>query len=492
MDKKLSSSAYILVGSMLFGLFFGAGNLIFPVQLGQLAGLQTPLATFGFLIAAIGIPFLGVVAIGMSQSDGLFELAKRVHPAFGYGMTILLYLTIGPFFAMPRTGTVSYEVGLAPYIPAKWQALALALFTSLFFLVALWFALRPGKILVYVGKILNPLFLCILAILILASFLFPMADISPTIIADKYQATPFFSGFLEGYNTMDGLAALGFGIIIIATLKSLGVTSPKGIALGTVKAGFVSVLLMAVIYSCLAYIGATSVELIGISPNGGNALALIAKHYFTSVGSVLLALIITLACLKTAIGLISACADTFHGLFPKVASYKGFAIFFAVFGATVANIGLTQIIELAIPMLMLLYPLAIALIITGITSPLFKHRTIVYKTTILFTFFVSVADMFKAIQNSPYIVDAYTQFTRYCTENFSFCSSLADWLPEPITTLSFATQYINFCQNHLYFFDLGMGWVIPCLIGYGIGLVLAFLSPKKEGLPPQVHVVSPQ
>lgn len=317
MDKKLSSSAYILVGSMLFGLFFGAGNLIFPVQLGQLAGLQTPLATFGFLIAAIGIPFLGVVAIGMSQSDGLFELAKRVHPAFGYGMTILLYLTIGPFFAMPRTGTVSYEVGLAPYIPAKWQALALALFTSLFFLVALWFALRPGKILVYVGKILNPLFLCILAILILASFLFPMADISPTIIADKYQATPFFSGFLEGYNTMDGLAALGFGIIIIATLKSLGVTSPKGIALGTVKAGFVSVLLMAVIYSCLAYIGATSVELIGISPNGGNALALIAKHYFTSVGSVLLALIITLACLKTAIGLISACADTSTVYFQK-------------------------------------------------------------------------------------------------------------------------------------------------------------------------------
>ena len=483
MDKKLSSSAYILVGSMLFGLFFGAGNLIFPVQLGQLSGVHVNLATLGFLTTAIGIPFLGVVAIGVSKSSGLFELASRVHPSFGYGMTILLYLTIGPFFALPRTGTVSYEVGLAPYIPAEWQGIALGLFTSLFFLVALFFALKPGKILIYVGKILNPLFLSVLAILILASFLFPMADISSESIAPQYQVSPFLTGFLEGYNTMDGLAALGFGIIIVTTLKSLGVTSTKGIALGTVKAGAVSVFLMVIIYSALARIGATSVEVIGISPNGGIALADVARHYFTSAGSIILAFIITLACIKTAIGLITACADTFHGLFPKIASYNNFAIFFAVFAATVANIGLTHIIELAIPMLMFLYPLAIALIATGITSPLFKHRQCVYRTTVFFTMFVSVADLFNAIRNSTYIVDTYNAFTNYCVNTFDICKSIASWLPESLTSFAFATSYIEFFQKHLAFFDLGMGWVLPAVAGYLVGLVIVVCTPHKNVTP---------
>lgn len=464
---------------MLFGLFFGAGNLIFPVQLGQLAGSNTPVATLGFLITAIGIPFLGVVAIGMSQSSGLFELASKVHPSFGYGMTILLYLTIGPFFALPRTGTVSYEVGLAQYMPEEWQTAALGLFTTAFFLAALFFSLRPAKILFYVGKVLNPLFLFVLAILITAGFLFPMSEISPLNIAPAYQTAPFFTGFIEGYNTMDGLAALGFGIIIIATLKSLGVTSTKGIALGTVKAGFVSVFLMVVIYSCLSYLGATSVGAIGVSPNGGHALAQISTYYFTSTGSIIMALIITLACLKTAIGLITACADTFHSLFPKVASYRQFTVFFAVFGGLVANIGLTHIIRLAIPMLMFLYPLAIALITAGLTSPLFKHRQCVYVTTILFTLFPSIGDLFKAIRDSEYIVQGYAQFTSFCVENSSLCASIASAIPDNIKNFTFAAAYIQFCQDHLYFFDLGMGWVVPALAGYAAGIIIFLITRNK-------------
>ncbi|HBN81549.1 MAG TPA: branched-chain amino acid transport system II carrier protein, partial [Ruminococcaceae bacterium] len=235
MDKKLSASSYIAVGSMLFGLFFGAGNLIFPVHMGQEAGSAVWTATAGFLITAIGLPFLGVVAIGVSKSDGLFDLAGRVHPVFAYGMTILLYLTIGPFFALPRTATVSYEIGVDPFIPDDYKIAGLACFSLLFFAAALFFALRPSKILTWVGKILNPLFLVFLAILIVTSFVRPMGSVNAAQVQDAYGSVPFFKGFTEGYNTMDALASLAFGIIVVRTLRGLGVNSPRSIAAGTLK-----------------------------------------------------------------------------------------------------------------------------------------------------------------------------------------------------------------------------------------------------------------
>ncbi len=441
MDKKLTLSSYVLIGSMLFGLFFGAGNLIFPVHMGQEAGSNVMVATIGFLITGIGLPFLGVVAIGASKSDGLFGLASRIHPLYAYGMTVLLYLTIGPFFALPRTGTVSYEIGLAPYIAKEYQTLGLAGFTILFFLVALIFSLKPSKILTWIGKVLNPLFLLFLAFLVVISFLSPMGATSGAEIHGAYIAEPFFKGFTEGYNTMDALASLAFGIIVVQTLRDLGVQSPRNIAIGTVKAGVVSVLLMGLIYSCLAYIGATSVAKYGVSANGGIALAQIADYYFGSAGSILLAIIVTLACLKTAIGLITACSETFQTLFPKTLSYKGYVYLFTLVSCLIGNVGLTQIISLSIPVLMFLYPLAITLIILAFLSPLFKHRQIVYILTTVCTLFASVADAFNA-------------------------------MPDSIKSQSFVQDFLALSYNLLPFFDLGMGWVIPMVIGLSLGWLI--------------------
>ena len=297
MDKRLSLSSYIFIGSMLFGLFFGAGNLIFPVHMGQEAGTNILPATLGFLVTGIGLPFLGVVAIGVSKSDGLFDLASRVHPIYGIFMTVALYMTIGPFFALPRTGTVSYEIGIAPYLPSQYQTIGLLLFTVIFFAIALAFSMKPTKILIWVGKILNPLFLVFLAILIVTAFLKPMGVISEAAVHGNYVTEPFITGFTQGYNTMDALASLAFGIIVVQTIKGLGVRNPSNIAIDTIKSGIVSVILMAVIYGSLAYIGATSVGQFEVSENGGIALAQIAQHYFGSFGSVLLAIIVTVACL---------------------------------------------------------------------------------------------------------------------------------------------------------------------------------------------------
>ncbi|WP_157454729.1 branched-chain amino acid transport system II carrier protein [Carnobacterium maltaromaticum] len=448
MDKRLSLSSYIFIGSMLFGLFFGAGNLIFPVHMGQEAGTNILPATLGFLVTGIGLPFLGVVAIGVSKSDGLFDLASRVHPIYGIFMTVALYMTIGPFFALPRTGTVSYEIGIAPYLPSQYQTIGLLLFTVIFFAISLAFSMKPTKILIWVGKILNPLFLVFLAILIVTAFLKPMGVISEAAVHGNYVTEPFITGFTQGYNTMDALASLAFGIIVVQTIKGLGVRNPSNIAIDTIKSGIVSVILMAVIYGSLAYIGATSVGQFEVSENGGIALAQIAQHYFGSFGSVLLAIIVTVACLKTAIGLITACSETFCEMFPNSFSYRTYVILFTLLACGIANVGLTKIISLSIPVLMFLYPLAITLIFLALLSPLFKNRQVVYVTTTIFTIFVSIADGLNA-------------------------------LPAGIKSISFIDNILAFYSRYLPLFDIGMGWVFPAILGLIIGWIISLVKKQE-------------
>ncbi|HIU64437.1 MAG TPA: branched-chain amino acid transport system II carrier protein [Candidatus Avacidaminococcus intestinavium] len=442
MHKKLAISEYIAIGSMLFGLFFGAGNLIFPVHMGQLAGSEIFTATLGFVVTAVGLPFLGILAIGLSRSDGLFDLAGRVHPYYAYAFTILLYMTIGPFFALPRTGTVAYEIGLSLFVAEQDQTLMLAVFTILFFGGALFFALRPNKILTWVGKVLNPIFLVFLSILIIVSLVYPMGTVSNAAVHDIYATSAFLKGFTEGYNTMDALAALAFGIIVVQNIKELGVTEPKAIAWGTFKAGIVSVILMCLIYWFLGLMGATSTGLMEPAANGGIAWAKISNHFFGYYGSLLLAVIVTLACFKTAIGLIVACSKTFEEMFPEALGYKEYTIIFTVFSCVVANIGLTQLIKLSIPVLMFIYPLAIALIFLALFSRMFKDRRCVYFTTSLFTMFGSIGDSLNA-------------------------------MPELIKSTPTIESILNFYHVYLPFYDLGMGWIVPMLVGAVVGLAIS-------------------
>ena len=162
---------------MLFGMFFGAGNLIFPASMGQLAGADMWKAAAGFLITGVGLPLLAVAALGVSRENGLLELGSRVGKGYGLFFTCALYLTIGPFFAIPRCATVSYTVGIERILPGTGQSLGLAVFSLLFFGAVLFFSLRPGEILTWIGKVLNPLFLCFLGILVVRALLSPMGDI---------------------------------------------------------------------------------------------------------------------------------------------------------------------------------------------------------------------------------------------------------------------------------------------------------------------------
>ena len=352
MKRSLNRKETVFVASMLFGMFFGAGNLIFPVSMGQLAGSSMWQAAAGFLITGVGLPLLGVAALGISREDGLLGLSSRVGQRYGRFFTCVLYLTIGPFFAIPRCATVSYTVGVERILPGGAQTAALAVFSLLFFAAVLFFSLRPGEILTWIGKVLNPLFLVFLGLLVIRALISPMGRISEAAPEGAYVSGAFFKGFLEGYNTMDALAGLAFGIIVVNVIKNLGVDKPGDVAKSTVKAGIFSSILMAVIYVLVTVVGAQSRGLSAPADNGGEALAMIAEHYFGAAGAVILAATVTVACLKTAVGLITSCSETFSSIFPKGPSYRVWAVLFSTLSFLVANLGLNAIISWSMPVLM--------------------------------------------------------------------------------------------------------------------------------------------
>lgn len=450
MDTKLSFKSYAVVGMMLFALFFGAGNLIFPAQLGQYAGTNVWIAITGFLITGVGLPLLGILAIGYSKSNDLQDLSSRVHPVFGLIFTAVLYLTIGPFFALPRTGAVAYEIGIAPFVGDSFMTMGLIIFSLIFFGISLWLSLNPSKMVDSIGKFLSPAILLALLLLLVMVIFKPMGTIEAP--QEVYKSGAFLKGFTEGYNTMDALASLVFGIIVISTVRKLGVKSPKGILSATMKSGIVAVGLLALVYVGIAYLGATSTSALGLFDTGGPVLSEASTYYFGTFGMSLLALIIVLACLTTAIGLTVATAEFFHKLLPKI-SYKTFVVIFSLFSLIVTNAGLANIITFSIPILMFLYPLAIVLIMLAFLSPLFKHDRLVYVAAITVTFFISIIDGLKTLTASLEI------------DNPAWLQAI-----------------IDFYTDMIPFYTSGLGWFLPAII---VIVITGAIANIKKGTSTQ-------
>ena len=275
-----------------------------------------------------------------------------------------------------------------------------------------------------------------------------MGKVSQTAPTGAYAESSFFTGFLEGYNTMDALASLAFGIVLIEVIRGLGVTDPLCVSVCTVKAGAFSTLPMALLYCCLTVLGAQSAAKLGICTDGGVALFYIAKHHFGSVGGVFLGILATFACLKTAIGLVTSCSRAFAEMFPRLCSYKVYAIVFSVFSFAVSNVGLSAIIKISLPVLMLLYPMIIVLILLCLLGRLFDYRKCVFLSTMSLTIFAAVLDL---ILHLPETVQSVMPFGRHLM-------GLGAILPLAA---------------------LRMGWIVPAILGFVIGLAIRAFQKKK-------------
>ena len=375
---KLDVKKKVLISFMLFSLFFGAGNLIFPPFLGQNAGSHTLPAIIGFLATAVILPVLGVIVV--ARFDGLDLLARQVSGGFSRVFTLLIYLSIGPGLGIPRAASVPFEMAVAPYLPQDANTtIWMAAYSFVFFAIALWLCMNPGKLVARIGTFLTPSLLTLLCLLFFC-FLF-RGEVSIAQPQTAYEAMPFLQGFTEGYQTMDTIAALNFGLVIATTLRSFGLKEKKDTIRHTLMAGIFAGLILATVYLMLTYMGMCSSGVYAVQENGAWTLRCIVSQVFGDWGAILLAAIFTLACLTTCVGLINSISQYFSTLTKKV-SYRQWVLIIVGFSFVICNLGLNAILSISIPVLNAIYPVSILLIVLGLSHKLWQSNTLAYPLTV--------------------------------------------------------------------------------------------------------------
>lgn len=365
----------LAIGLMTFAMFLGAGNIIFPPFLGLEAGTQYLPAMLGFLLTAVGLPSLTLIVLGRLSSSA--QLTQALPKPLSIAFWVLLFTAIGPAFGMPRAVTVAYEMGIKPFVEGD----HLLIFSVLFVGVTLLLAFQRGKLVDYIGKVMTPLLVLMLAALAVAAIVTPLGVFNTPSADYQYKAVK--SGLIQGYMTMDAIAAVGFGWIIIKAIQDKGCESPKEIFHATLKVTFVYALLMSACYLAMAYVGATSASISEGATNGGELLTRYVAEIFGPLGQYLLAGIIIMACLTTTVGLTNACAEYYQQTFRS--PFAVTAIIVTVLTGVIANFGLEQILAISLPAILILCPIAIALVLTALFVPTTKQNLAAYVAIVCIT-----------------------------------------------------------------------------------------------------------
>ncbi len=439
--KRMSKGEILTVGLMMFSIFFGAGNLIFPPALGQAAGSNSIIAMMGFLVTGVGLPLLGITAIAMQGGKYVEFMNRKTYPWLATALLVILYLTIGPVFAVPRTGAVSFEIGIRPFLAAEDLTLGQFIYTMFFFGATYYLAMTPNKLIDRVGKMLTPALLIFLVILFVKSFVTPLGEVLDA--TGAYITAPFSQGFQDGYQTMDLLASLSIGTIVVNAIRMRGTTDNKSVSKICIISGFITVALMTLVYGSLAYIGASSASVLGGVENGGQLLAGAVGIFFGPAGNLLVAFIIALACLTTSCGMISGTAWYFNKLSNNRISYARLVQVSTAFSFVVSNVGLTQIIALSVPFLVAIYPLVIVFVVLSLFDGIIGWRYSIYRLAINVTLFFAVLDGLAA---------AGIKFPA---------------LTEVLTA-------------YVPFYDIGMGWFVPAVVAAACGWVLSSFRDARD------------
>ncbi len=431
---RLKGSDLVALGFMTFALFLGAGNIIFPASAGMASGDNIWPVSLGFLLTGVGLPLLTIVALAR-VGGGMPSLTGPLGKVAGTVLAVAVYLSIGPLFATPRTAVVSFEIGVAPFTGnSDW---ALFIYSLVFFGLVLFLVLNPGRLIDRVGKIITPVLLLALVLLGAAAIFAPAGPVGGTAV--EYRDVPLLQGFLQGYLTMDALGALVFGIVIATAIRDRGVTSPSLVTRYSIIAVIIAAIGLALVYLALFYLGATSKSVAFDASNGGQILTAYVQHTFGTPGLLLLAAVIILACLTTAVGLLTACGEFFSELLHT--SYRNVALGFTLFSLLVANQGLDQLIRVSVPVLVGLYPLAIVLVLLSLADRLWREPHRVFRPVMAVALVFGLADGLLA-------------------------SAFKDVVPPFFTTLPWAAQ--------------SMGWVLPVLVVLLISVVIDRLLPARQ------------
>ena len=403
--KKLNIMQIISISMMLFAFFFGAGNMIFPPAMGQLAGSNFPSAVIGFILTDVGIAILGTTSIVL-LGNNIDDLGRLVSERFALFFSVCIYLLVGPLFALPRTATVSFEISLLPYVSPELRFPASLLFTAIFFGLTYYLSSNTHKLVDIVGKVLTPFLLLSIFIIFIFSIFhsggngsIAFGEMMPP--SGDYQNISFFKGMVEGYNALDGPAGLAFAIIVINAIRHYGIEEKHSIAKYTIFCGFGSAVFLSVVYYMLAYIGAITNEPF---VNGGALLHAVTNHLLGGAGGIVLGIAVLLACLATSIGLASSFSDYFKSRLPEKWSYKKIVGYVCLSSFVIANVGLNQLIKISLPVLIVIYPITIVLIVLSFFKSKIKQRRMVYVLGMVFTFIVAFVNALESANISLGII----------------------------------------------------------------------------------------
>ena len=368
------------------------------------------------------------------------KLGVHVGKHFSVVFAILIYLAIGPGLGIPRAASLPFEMAVAPYLPSGVNTrLWMFVYSLVFFLIALWLCLTPNKLVERIGRYLTPSLLILLVFLFISFVLNGEKSVGEA--SASYTNSPFLKGFLEGYNTMDTIAALNFGLVIANTLNSFGLSAKKDQVSYTIKAGIFAGSILALIYLMLSYMGMNSSNVYVIGENGAVTLRNIVYQLYGNFGAILLAAIFSLACLTTCVGLINSISAFFANKFTYL-TYRKWVFVIIIFSFLVCNLGLNTILSVSIPALNAIYPASIVLIILGLSHKLWKNNRFVYPMVIYGTCLISV---FYALENVGI--------------RFGFITNLLNKLP---------------------LYSLGYAWVIVALVLLMLSIILNFFVKKQE------------
>ena len=434
--KEKKNRQLISISLMLFAMFFGAGNMIFPPMLGHLAGTNYFIGTLGFIVTDAGLSILGIAAI-VHVGNKISDLGQLIGPRFAIFFGMVVYLLIGPLFALPRTGTVSYYMVVEPFLSEP-NLLISVIFTAIFFGATYILCLNPTKLVDIVGKILTPVLLICIAVIFIASIVNPVGEIG--VPQGDYSTMPFFRGIIEGYLALDGMGALAFAIVVIEAMKGRGYDNQHDIAKNTLIAGIAAGVGLGLVYLALGYVGAQTSSGQPFE-NGSVLLTSVVNTLLGPVGMVVLGLAVLFACLTTSIGLASSFSDFVHEVFPKY-SYKKVLTIVCLFSFAVSNIGLTKMIAITLPALIMVYPPVIVLIFTSFAKKFLGDKPEPYAFGMLFALIIGIFDGLKA------------------------AGLMSASLLEKISAI-------------VPWFDLGIGWVVPALVGVIIGIIVKQLRHGK-------------
>ena len=373
MEKKKRKQDILILAATLFSMFFGAGNLIFPPFLGYEAGPLVKYAMIGFFLTGTGLPLLSVMASAKTKGN-INELGEKVSPTFGKVLGIIVAIAIGPLMAIPRTGATTYETAIQPFFPG----FSPVIFAMIYFGIAYMLVLNPSNLTDKIGKYLTPALFVLLIAIIVMGVINPMGPVK-----DMNAEGSFTKGFESGYQTMDGFTALLFGGMIVMSLKDRGYPDEKEQLKMTLQSGIIAVVALTVVYGGLGYLGSTTNSVIAQPITKVNLVRAIAAHSLKSFGTVSLSIIVSLACLTTAIGILSTVAQYFANLTNGKISYKVFAALVAISSAYFSVIGVEGIIKFSEPILVFVYPIVIVLVVLKLFNE--DGKASIYKMATLFT-----------------------------------------------------------------------------------------------------------